>query len=259
VKSFICLVTILGSLSVFAKTSDPADSCSHCPTTKVEGNPVNSGGLSQIDKLAKGMERKEKDEATKIKVLANRLCSRLLASQAFDNLSARDAFKSTIANHLGIQVTGKNTRKKVIDFFNLNKNKMICTIENPKYSSPQHVMRRMIDMRIQEEVFFEFLLEDDSDEYKGKVDLNIVYKNAEGKEETMLDYIETIVSDTSTKGSYNHDELRDLQEMLQDQYGGKYVRYASRYPGFALDSMGKQLINRREVSDHRSFIDTKER
>jgi hypothetical protein len=175
------------------------------------------------------------EQNTLVSILANRICSRLLASQAFDNLSARVAFKSTIANHLGIPVTGKNTRKKVIDFFNLNKNKMICTIENPKYSSPQHVMRRMIDMKIQEEVFFEFLLEDDSDEYKGKVDLNFVYKNAQGKEETLLDYIETIVSDKSTRGSYNHDELRDLQEMLQDQYGGKYVRYAEKYPEYALE------------------------
>lgn len=205
-KTLICIFSLLLSWPVFA----------------VDKESALDGTINQ------------KDEKANIQLLANRLCSSLLNSQAFDDLTARDAFKSTIAKHLKISVNGNNTRKAVLDFFNLHKNDMICTVKNSKYSFPQHVMRRMIDMGIQEELFFDFLLEDDSDEYKGKVDLNIVYKNAEGVEETLLDYIETLLSDKSTKGLYNHDELRDLQESFEDQYGGKYLRYADKHPEFAL-------------------------
>jgi hypothetical protein len=191
---------------------------------------------------------KEKAELNK---LANDICSRMLDSQGIDGLNARDEFKSTIARYLSIPKTGKNTRKKVIDFLNANKEYFVCTSEVSMYSFPQTVLRRLVDMKIQEEVFFEFLLEDDSDDYKGKADLNVIhiYKEGpthhginggyvyphKGEAETLLDYIETLLSTEETKSTYNHDELLDLQESLRDEYGAKYVRYANKYPEYALD------------------------
>jgi len=167
--------------------------------------------------------------------LANNLCSQLIRSVSTGTLSGPMAFKSTIAEYTKIDVNAKDTRKKVIEFWNLKKNQLICTNKSIRYTSPQPVMRRIIDMRIQEEVFFEFLLEDEKDDYEGKVDINIVHINPSGESTTVLDYIQGICDDKSKALKYDCDELKDLQESLQNEYGGKYLKYAKKYPGHALE------------------------
>jgi len=175
-------------------------------------------------------------ESKEMKNLANRLYSELIRSESTEKISGPMAFKLTIANYLKIDVNAKDTRKKVIEFWNLNNDWLICTYENNKYLSPQPVLRRIIDMKIQEEVLFEFLLEDEfKDEYKGKVDINIVHINPKGEVETLLDYIQSIRNDNSKKGLYDFDELADLQESLQEEYSGKYVKYAKQYPKYTLE------------------------
>lgn len=228
-KSFICLVTILGSLSIFAKDVDPSKPCSHC--TKPEAR-----GLPNTPDIAHKMIENVINNDKKLKDLGNRICDNLTHSKTVDNLSAPMAFKSPIAEYLKIDVNAKDTRKKIIEFWNTNKDKLICTLESNKYITPQPVMRRVIDMNIQEDVFFNFLLEDENDEYGGSVDINIVHVNLKGESETVLDYIQSIRDDKSKAGYYDFDELRDLQESLQNEYGGKYLKYANKYPGYALDA-----------------------
>jgi hypothetical protein len=205
VKRFIYLITLLASLPICAFATEP---------DKLYGGGVQS----------KEME-----------LLANRICSQLINSETTDKLSGPMAFKSSVAEYLKIDINAKDTRKKVIEFWNLKKDQLICTHKNIKYTSPQPVMRRIIDMKIQEEVFFEFLLEDENDDYEGKVDINIVHVNPKGESETVLDYIQSIRDDTSKAGHYDFDELADLQESLQEEYGGKYVKYAKQYPEYALE------------------------
>ncbi|WP_157829065.1 hypothetical protein [Colwellia sp. 75C3] len=169
-------------------------------------------------------------------MLANRLCDQLSNSETTDKLSGPMAFKSTIAEFIKQDVNSKDTRKKVIEFWNTNKAQFICTYGNLKYLTPQPVLRRIIDMNIQEEVFFEFLLEDEfNDEYQVNVDINIVHINPKGEAETLLDYIQSIRDDKSLAALYDFDELADLQESLQEEYGGKYVKYAKKYPEYALE------------------------
>jgi hypothetical protein len=229
VKSFICLVSIIGSFSTFAVNGDPTQPCAHCEVSEIRGNQI-SGGLAQVSKLAENIQSKE------IEVLANRLCSQLIRSETTGTLSGPMAFKATIAKYLDIDVNAKDTRKKVIEFWNLKKDQLICTNVSDKYISPQPVMRRVIDMKIQEDVFFGFLLEDEDDEYEGKVDINIVHVNLKGESETVLDYIQSICDDKSRAVYYDCEELKDLQESLRSEYGGKYVKYAKKYPGYALDT-----------------------
>jgi hypothetical protein len=91
-------------------------------------------------------------------------------------------------------------------------------------------------MKLQEEVFFDFLLDDPNDDYTGVVDINVVFKNpnakASDKPETILDYIESIILDSSKKGYYDYEVLIDLKESLRDEFGGKY---AEKYPDFSLE------------------------
>lgn len=175
-------------------------------------------------------------ESKTMEVLANRLCDQLSNSETTDKLSGPMAFKLTIVEFLKLDVDVKNTRKKVIEFWNTNKTQFICTYESSKYLTPQPVLRRIIDMKIQEEVLFEFLLEDEfNDEYEVNVNINIVHINPKGEAETLLDYIQSIRNDKSIAGKYDFDELADLQESLQEEYGGKYVKYAKKYPKYALE------------------------
>jgi len=191
--------------------------------------------LLSFNALAAGPEKAYFESKT-MEVLANRLCNQLTRSETTDVLSGPMAFKFTIAKHLKLDVNATNTRKKVIEFWNVVNEQLICTHENNKYLTPQPVLRRIIDMNIQEEVFFEFLLEDEfNDEYESKVDINIFHINPKGEAETLLDYIQSIRNDNSKKGLYDFDELADLQKSLQEEYGGKYVKYAKQYPKYAFE------------------------
>ncbi len=87
-KSFVCLVIVLGSLSVLANDSDPTKPCVHCEEKEIRGNSV--AGLSDVTKLATlGISEN-------IEILSNQIC----AYYTFNANKVAENVKKSIINHM---------------------------------------------------------------------------------------------------------------------------------------------------------------
>jgi hypothetical protein len=206
VKSFICLITIIGSLSTFAVDGDPTQPCAHCEVSEVRGNQI-TGGLAQVSKLAEKMQSKEMQD------LSNKICAELITAQEMSGENSAKVVQRILLKHLNITKESNNYKTKLTKFWNKNVSQMICTTPTVDNKYPQHVMKRVIDMRLDQQVFFNFILKLDLDE-----GINV---NAIENGKTVVDYIDKILSDPSNKTKYVFSEIKDLREVLTDYYGAK--------------------------------------
>jgi hypothetical protein len=87
---------------------------------------------------------------------------------------------------------------------------MVCTTEVFGLKPPQHILKRVIDMGLNNNFNFIFELEEN------------VNVNAVENGETVIDYIDSILSDPDkNKNRYVFRDLKDLKEVLIQYYGAK--------------------------------------
>ena len=122
-----------------------------------------------------------------------------------------------ILKHLGISRKTKGYKLLVANFWNANSQDLICRTSTGGLRNPQHFMKRVVEMNMQNEALYDFILYD-PEEYPITVNHIEIYN---GKKETILDYIENILTTPGNDKKYNFQELQSLKRILIDEYGAK--------------------------------------
>jgi len=80
-------------------------------------------------------------------------------------------------------------------------------------------MKRVIDMKLDHQVYFDFVFELDEEENEHINAISFSYET--GQAGTIIDYIDSILKDPSNETKYVFHKMEDLKEVLIDEYNGK--------------------------------------
>jgi hypothetical protein len=158
-------------------------------------------------------------QSLEMEALSNEICSELITAQEMTGENSAKVLEKILLKHLKLTKETADYKIKLTQFWNSNINQMICTTPSVDAKSPQHVMHRVLDMGLVQQVFFNFIFELDYDE---GINVNAVtFNNDTGQPETVIDYIDAILKDPSNETKYVFREVKDLRKMLIRWYKGK--------------------------------------
>jgi hypothetical protein len=159
----------------------------------------------------------------KIEALSNEMCGELIKAQEMTGKNSAKVLEKILLKHLNLTKKNANYKRQLTQFWNSKLNQMICTTPSVHNKSPQHLMHRVIDMKLDQQVFFNFIFDLEENESEG-INVNVVtFNNDTGKPETVIDYIDAILSDSNNETKYVLREIKDLREVLIDYYNAKRV------------------------------------
>jgi hypothetical protein len=163
-------------------------------------------------------QNETKIDDARIEDLSIRICRSALT---FRNASAKTAGESIeymILKFLGTSKEDPNHKVILTKFWNENSEKLIC-YEGPEDETrnPQHFLKRIVDLGMYNSVLYDFLLYDE-DEYPIDVNTVEIYN---GKEETLLDYLDQIISNPEKAKEYNIKEVKLLRLTILEDYNAK--------------------------------------
>lgn len=177
----------------FAFWNHADDECADCVTDENEHIKVN-------DK--------------EIQDLANSICNGLILYNDTGAGRSWEAFQGLILSHLNLTINTADYRSKVTAFWNEHIDYMICTDKHIGYTTPQHLLKRVIEMNVIQGFYFEYLLRDPN----AKVN-SIQY--VDGRAETVIDYLDKLLNNNEFQGLFSIDELRSLRIFLIQIMGAK--------------------------------------
>jgi hypothetical protein len=151
--------------------------------------------------------------------LSNKICSKLIAAQELTGENSAKVLERLLLKHINLTKKTKDYKTQLTKFWNKNIDQMICTTPSVNKKSPQHLMKRVIDMKLDGQVYFNFIFELDEDESQG-ININAIELTTTGPE-TVIDYLDKILANPTLKRSYVFRELRDLREGLIEELGAK--------------------------------------
>ncbi len=173
--------------------------------------------LLAVTMQAQNTENKISDE--QIEYITKKLCSSALAYRAGNAKTAGKDIEDIIINFLGTSRNDQDYKKIITKFWNENNEKIICNDEGSTKDTrnPQHFMKRIVDLGMYQSVFYDFLLSD-PDSYSINVNAIEIYN---GKEETLLDYIDYILNKPNASSEYNVKEIQNVRDWLIEGYNAK--------------------------------------
>lgn len=200
---FLILVV---SLSSYARHEGKDDNCG------TKGVPAPTRSTSMFSELNHAIKKED------LKVFANNLC--YMAEMSYGHDDAAKRIEDQILAKLKVTRNTPNYKQKILKFWNNTSPYLVCTVPSklkPHARTPQHFMKRVLDLNMELTIFDEFLLYD-SEELP--INVNAV-ETINGKRETVLDYLDSIINDKSKHKYYQMQVIRDLREILIDEYGAK--------------------------------------
>lgn len=156
-------------------------------------------------------------EAKKAEVatLANQLCDTILLYKNMGRRSVHVAFERGVLYFLNINPKETpNYRAEISNFWNQYNEYMICTNESVGFESPQHLLKRVVDMGSVTSFYYEYFLQDES------VNLNAI-EWVEDEPETLIDYLDKSLADPQSKGIYDLETVRQLRSFVVSRINGK--------------------------------------
>ncbi|MEH6537835.1 MAG: hypothetical protein V7719_15645 [Psychroserpens sp.] len=155
----------------------------------------------------------------RIEILSKKICSSALT---FRTLSAKEAgsnMEKMILNFIGVSKEDPNYKEKFTKFWNENSEKFICYEKGTTQDTrnPQHFMKRIVDLGMYKTVFYKFLLSDPEGYH---IDVNTI-EIYNGKEETILDYIDNVLSEPNASSKYHVKEIQSVRDWLVMGYNAK--------------------------------------
>lgn len=154
------------------------------------------------------------EKKAEVATLGDQLCSLMMLQKNFGG-SPHTAFESGILKFLGIdKKKNSNYRTEISKFWNQYNEYMICTTEMVGYETPQHLLKRVVDMSGITAFYFEYFLEDEN------INLNAIEWKG-GEPETLVDYIDKIILDPNLEHIYDLDLVRQLRGFATNTYDGK--------------------------------------
>jgi hypothetical protein len=147
------------------------------------------------------------------------MCRSALSFRKADATKAGEGVEGLILNFLGLTKEDPDYKEKLTKWWNENNHRFICHEEGTtKFTrNPQHFLKRVIDLGMHKTILYDFLLSDE-DDYP--IDVNAI-ETYNGKEETVIDYIDNILKDPEVASNYNVREIKDLRDVLILDYGAK--------------------------------------
>ncbi len=202
----IFVFTLLSlSLGVFAKTNE--DGCLECDKKLSGAKPVET---SEYDAVNQAM-------IEEVKVLANQICDTMMLYKNFGK-PTYVAFEKMVLKFLQIDPEeNSNYRQEVSSFWNQYNKHMICTTPHNGYETPQHLLKRVVDMNVTSSFYFEYFLQDES------IAVNAIEWRGD-QPETVVDYLDTILADPSSKELYDLETVKHLRTLLVNVIGGKRAK-----------------------------------
>lgn len=152
--------------------------------------------------------------------LGQRICTQLQVIQSNGDTEGGLRVEDLILRRLNITRETPNYQALVATYWNANKDAFICHeregYEIPGTRSPQHFMKRVVDLRMERVVFGGFLL---SSPERYPIDVNAVeYYN--GEPETLLDYLDDIMANQELyPNRYDYRKVRSLRRHIINTYG----------------------------------------
>jgi hypothetical protein len=157
-----------------------------------------------------------KEEQQSLKTLSARLCAQLQLSKTAGDKDAGMQIEIHFLDELNITRKDPDYKIKVAEFWNKYSEYFICN-DGTARRNPQHFLKRVVDMDYYKKVLYDFLLSDE-EEYPISVNAIEIYK---GKEETLLDYLNIILSDPNNEELYSFKEIEFLRSIIIEDYGAK--------------------------------------
>ncbi len=150
----------------------------------------------------------------KVKEFAIKLCTSMVGANA-EGKNIVKTMEGQMLAYIGITRNPLNYKDKIITFYNANHHDFICKGKvTDKTRETEHLMKRAIALSIHNKVLYDFLLNHPN------TDVNAVeYLN--GKPETVVDYLDTILADPNVNRKYVISDMKALREMLVDYFNGK--------------------------------------
>ena len=119
--------------------------------------------------------RAHEADAASIPALAEQICNAMILYDSTGAGPVHEAFELIVLNHLGIDKgANPNYRLDMRDFWNAHHQEMICVSEAPDYVSPQHILKRVVEMGGTSNFYFGYFLAD------REVDVNAVEQTPDG-------------------------------------------------------------------------------
>jgi hypothetical protein len=148
-----------------------------------------------------------------------KMCRSALAFRTADARKAGYGVEGLILNFLGTSKEDPNHKEIFTKFWNENSYRFICHEEGTtKFTrTPQHFMKRVVDLGMHKSILYDFLLSDE-DDYPIDVNTIEIYN---GNEETLLDYIDNLLKNNDVESKYNVKEVKLLRLTIIEDYNAK--------------------------------------
>lgn len=153
-----------------------------------------------------------------IATLANQICDTMMLYKNFRK-PTYVAFEKMVLKYLkketeqGAEKTS-GISNEVTAFWQQYHPYFTCTTAHNGYTTPQHVLKRLVDMNDIIGFYFDYFLQDES------VNLNAV-EWVEGEPETLIDYLDKILADPQSKGLYDLETVRQLRALIVGRINAK--------------------------------------
>lgn len=153
-----------------------------------------------------------------IATLANQICDTMMLYKTFGK-PTYVAFEKMILKYLkqapqepGAKIEGISS--DVSAFWQQFHQYFICTTPHNGYPTPQHILKRVVDMNDMTGFYFDYFLEDKN------INLNAI-EWVEGEPETFLDYLDKILADPESRWLYDLETVKQLRGFAINTYDGK--------------------------------------
>ncbi len=153
-----------------------------------------------------------------LELFANKLCT--LVDMNYGRDDAAKSIEMIFITYAEVSKESPNYKEEITAFWNANNVCFICkneSIIDESLRTPQHFLKRVVDLNMEPTVFEQFILTD-SEELP--IDVNAV-EMVDGKGETFLDYLNLIINDPSRHHNYRLTVIKDLRDYIIEEYGAK--------------------------------------
>lgn len=155
------------------------------------------------------------EEMEALKLLANKICSSINSVSDSTDANIIEQVNGYITHYLGLEEGEQNTTE-IYSFWITNSQYLICDIESVEAGRDiEHVLKRAIAMHYHKQFFYEYLFKAGSGEIFNTTEL------VDGKEETLLDYIDKLMGEEDFEFNYNPAEMKRLRNILVKNFGAK--------------------------------------
>lgn len=158
----------------------------------------------------------------KIKKIAALLCSDAFTIAGSEQRSrAGTETLNQFMHFFEIKKTDPNYKLKVATAYNKYADRLICRSKPTDLSrSPEQYLKRIVSIGMYWTILYDFLLYD-QEEYP--IDVNTI-EMVNGRPETLLDYLNTMLKDPRREYKFNVKEIQLLRGLIIEDYGAKTAK-----------------------------------